>query len=354
MKHYIIPIFVPHRGCPHDCIFCNQKKITGQYNDITSNDVDKIIKEYLSTINKSDSYVEVSFYGGSFTAIPLDQQNELLRVAKKFLDEGKIDAIRLSTRPDYINHNILENLKSFGVKNIELGAQSMDDDVLKKLCRGHTSNDVKMASKLIKEYGFNLGLQMMIGLYGDTEEKDIKTAEEIIKLQPDFVRIYPTLVVKDTYLEVLYNKGYYRPLEVDEAVEISKKLYKMFVKNNIYIMRIGLQVSDDFTLGKNVVAGPFHPAFRELVESKLLTEMIESTIRNTFNKSETVILIVNNKTLSKIYSDKKKYFFDMLKQIDSKKIIIKQDNSINTFDVIFKSDENSKKVSLFEFISNEG
>lgn len=354
MKHYIIPIFVPHKGCPHDCIFCNQKKITGQNREITSSDVEKIIHEYLSTINKKESYVEVSFYGGSFTAIPIKQQNELLEVAKKFLDEDKIDAIRLSTRPDYINHSILNNLKSYGVKNIELGAQSMDDDVLKKLCRGHTSEDVKEASKLIKEYGFNLGLQMMIGLYGDTEEKDIKTAEEIIKLKPNFVRIYPTLVVKDTYLEVLYNNGLYKPLEVEEAVEVSKKLYKLFMKNGIYIMRIGLQASEDFTLGKNVVAGPFHPAFRELVESKLLNEMIEYIVKSYFDKSEKICLKVNNKTLSKIYSDKKKYFFDMLKQIDSKKITIKQDNEIDVFEILFETDENSKKMSLFEFISNEG
>lgn len=354
MKHYIIPIFVPHKGCPHDCIFCNQKKITGQYKEITSNDVEDIIYEHLSTINKNDSYIEVSFYGGSFTAIPLSQQNELLAVAKKFLEQGKIDAIRLSTRPDYINHDILSNLKSFGVKNIELGAQSMDDDVLKKLCRGHTSEDVKNASSLIKDYGFNLGLQMMIGLYGDTEEKDIKTAEEIIKLWPNFVRIYPTLVVKDTYLEVLYNNGFYKPLEIDEAVNISKKLYKMFVKNNIYIMRIGLQASEDFTLGKNVVAGPFHPAFRELVESKLLNEMIESIIHNYFSETEIVNITVSNKTLSKIYSDKKKYFFDMLKQIDSKKIVIKQDNALETFEILFETDEKRKNMSLFEFISNEG
>ncbi|MCX7950875.1 MAG: radical SAM protein [Clostridiales bacterium] len=354
MKHYIIPIFVPHKGCPHDCIFCNQKKITGQYKEITSNDVEDIIYEHLSTINKNESYIEVSFYGGSFTAIPLSQQNELLAVAKKFLEQGKIDAIRLSTRPDYINHDILNNLKSFGVKNIELGAQSMDDDVLKKLCRGHTSEDVKNASRLIKDYGFNLGLQMMIGLYGDTEEKDIKTAEEIIKLQPNFVRIYPTLVVKDTYLEVLYNNGFYKPLEIDEAVNISKKLYKMFVKNNIYIMRIGLQVSEDFTLGKNVVAGPFHPAFRELVESKLLNEMIESIIHNYFSETDIVNITVSNKTLSKIYSDKKKYFFDMLKQIDSKKIVIKQDNALETFEILFETDEKRKNMSLFEFISNEG
>lgn len=165
MKYYIIPIFVPHKGCPHDCIFCNQKRITGHAGDISSDDVYEIIERNLSTIDRNNSYIEVSFFGGSFTAIPIENQNELLKVAKEYLDKGKIDAIRLSTRPDYINDDILINLKKFGVKNIELGAQSMDDDVLKKLCRGHTSQDVEKASKLIKEYGFNLGLQMMVGLY---------------------------------------------------------------------------------------------------------------------------------------------------------------------------------------------
>ncbi|CDF57915.1 Oxygen-independent coproporphyrinogen III oxidase [Thermobrachium celere DSM 8682] len=329
------------------------KKITGQIKDITPEDADNIIKQHLSTIKREDSYIEVSFFGGSFTAIEIDKQNELLEVSKKYLDMGLIDAVRLSTRPDYIDDNILTNLKKYGVKNIELGVQSMDDEVLKKLCRGHTSFDVVRASILIKKYGFNLGLQMMVGAYGDTYEKDIYTANKIVELRPNFVRIYPTLVIKDTYLEVLYKSGMYKPLELDEAVKICKELYKIFYKNEIYILRIGLQASEELTLGKSVIAGPFHPAFRELVESSILNEMIYSIIKNDFSEASNLELQVNQQTLSKIYSDKKRYFNDLLRQISNKIIKIKQNQALNTFEILLKTNEKCKKMSLFEYIISQ-
>jgi radical SAM enzyme (TIGR01210 family) len=269
-KHYIIPIFVPHKGCPHDCIFCNQKKITGNEKDITSYDVSSTIDDYLTTIDKINSFIEVSFFGGSFTGIPIKKQSELLGAAKNALDDKKINAIRLSTRPDYIDRDILENLKKYNVGIIEIGVQSLDEEVLKISERGHSPEDVYKASKLIREFGFKLGLQMMVGLPCDNIYKDIYTAEKIIDMKPDFVRIYPTLTIKDTYMEQMYRDGIYQPPSIDETVQICKKLYIMFTKSNIRIIRMGLQATDNINIGKDIIAGPFHPAFGEMVESAVL------------------------------------------------------------------------------------
>ncbi|GFR36515.1 hypothetical protein TCEA9_23270 [Thermobrachium celere] len=194
---------------------------------------------------------------------------------------------------------------------------------------------------------------MMVGVYGDTYEKDIYTANKIVELRPNFVRIYPTLVIKDTYLEVLYKSGMYKPLELDEAVKICKELYKIFYKNEIYILRIGLQASEELTLGKSVIAGPFHPAFRALVESSILNEMIYSIIKNDFSEASNLELQVNQQTLSKIYSDKKRYFNDLLRQISNKIIKIKQNQALNTFEILLKTNEKCKKMSLFEYIISQ-
>lgn len=266
-KFRIIPIFVPHKGCPHQCSFCNQKHITGQLEEMTPQKAKNIIEKYLTTIDTTKYRTEVAFYGGSFTAVDIGYQNSLLRVANEYLKSGYIKGIRLSTRPDYINKVILDNLESFGVTEIELGVQSMCDDVLSANERGHTSDDVKKAVKLIRNYGFSLGLQQMTGLYKDTDDKDIYTAEQICKLQPDFVRIYPTLVFNNTDLADYYAKGMYRPHTVQHAVDLCAELKKIYDTNNIKIIRLGLLMSDD-EARNNFVAGPYHPRFRELVEGK--------------------------------------------------------------------------------------
>ncbi|QCX32246.1 radical SAM protein [Caloramator sp. E03] len=349
-RYYIIPIFVPHLGCPHDCIFCNQKKITGNTKEVTKSDVEKTIAQYLSTIDRKNSFVEISFFGGSFTGIPLDYQNELLSVAKAALDDGKIDDIRLSTRPDYINEYILQNLKRFGVGVIELGVQSMDDEVLKMAERGHTSNDVIKSSNLIKKFGFKLGHQMMIGLPNDNIEKDIFTANEIIKLKPDFVRIYPALVIKGTELESLYLKGLYTPLSVEEAVEICKKIYILFVKNDIQIIRIGLQRSEEINMDNDVIAGPFHPAFRELVESSIYMSIIDYTIQKYFNLENNIFININPKEISKLLADKKKYFNILKLSYSTKQIKICQDNSIDRYEIAISDGRFTKKMSINEYI----
>lgn len=349
-KYYIIPIFVPHLGCPHDCIFCNQKKITGSIEIVKKDDVEKTIDEYLSTIDRNNSYVEISFFGGSFTGIPIDYQIELLSVAKDALDKGRIDNIRLSTRPDYINDFILEHLKKFGVGVIELGVQSMDDEVLKIAERGHTPLDVIKASNLIKSYGFKLGHQVMIGLPKDNLEKDIYTAKEIIKLKPDFVRIYPVLVIKNTKLESLYNMGLYNPLSLDKAVEICKQLYILFIKNDIQIIRIGLQATDKINVNKDVVAGPFHPAFRELVESSIYISMIDYIIKGYFKNEKDLMIYINPREISKLFAYGKKYFKILKELYSNVNIKILQDDSIDRYKVKISDGKISKIMSFYEYI----
>ena len=206
-RHYIIPIFISHIGCPHQCVFCNQDKIAKEVEEeVTDKDVRNTIEEYLKTIDHNNSTVEVSFFGGTFTAINVNKQKELLSVAKEYKDKGLIDKIRMSTRPDAINGYILSYLKEYNVDIIELGVQSLDDEILRLSGRGHTAKDVEEASKLIKEYKFTLGPQIMPGLPGDTFEKDIETVRKSIAMEPDICRIYPALVIKDTPMDLMYKE----------------------------------------------------------------------------------------------------------------------------------------------------
>lgn len=229
-RQYIIPIFVPHLGCPNDCTFCNQRKISGQQKNITENDVRDTIEFYLNNFKEKDAYIEVAFYGGSFTGIDPELQEELLGVAYEYIKAKEIDGIRVSTRPDYIDKTVLKRLKKYKVKTIELGVQSTNNYILENCKRGHTYEDVVKASKLIRRYRFNLGHQMMVGLPESTEQDDIKTANDLIKLKPKIVRIYPVLVIKGTELEKQYNSGEYTPLTVEQAVERCKELCYLFGK----------------------------------------------------------------------------------------------------------------------------
>ena len=236
MKHINIPVFVPHKGCPNDCVFCNQKKITGIEEIRDFAETEQIIEETLSTM-KRPYFAEIAFFGGSFTGIPIDQQKAYLEIAQRYVKNGKVDGIRLSTRPDYISAEILDMLKSYGVTAVELGAQSMVDSVLEKNRRGHTAEMTKEAIKLLKEYGFLAGLQMMTGMYGSDAEKDIFTGEEIAKLEPDTVRIYPTVVLENTALERLYKNGEYQPPSLEESVEVCAKLHRIFEDKGIKIIK---------------------------------------------------------------------------------------------------------------------
>lgn len=264
-KHANISVFVPHLGCPQQCSFCNQRYIAKTEKQPDACDVENAVKIAVNSKNFIPENTEIAFFGGSFTAIDREYMVRLLKTAYKYKLNNTVNGIRISTRPDKISTEILEILKKYGVTAIELGAQSMDDTVLKLNRRGHTAQDVEKASSLIKSFGFELGLQMMTGLLGDTDEKAIKTAKSIIALNPDTVRIYPTVVLENTHLGELYKNGEYFPQTLNSAVELTAKLLLMFYENNISVIRTGLHTIDE----TKYLAGPWHPAFRELCEAKI-------------------------------------------------------------------------------------
>lgn len=240
-KQYVIPIFVPHLGCPNDCIFCNQKTISGEQKQVTKEDVANTVEYYLSSFKEDNAYIEIAFFGGSFTGIDVEKQEELLSAAYEFIKQGKVNGIRLSTRPDYIDKEILRRLKKYKVTTIELGVQSSNDYILKRCGRGHTFEEVKNASKLIRRFGFTLGHQMMCGLPESTRLDELNTAKDLAKLKPKIVRIYPVLVLKGTKLAKEYENGEYEPLSCNQAVEICKELYYFFQSKKIQVIRMGLQ-----------------------------------------------------------------------------------------------------------------
>ncbi|MFL0246974.1 elongator complex protein 3 [Candidatus Clostridium stratigraminis] len=348
---YIIPIFVPHEGCPHDCVFCNQNSITGTTTKVNAKFVKTTVEEYLKTLPEENRILEISFFGGTFTAINIEKQKELLEVAKFYKDRGVIDYIRLSTRPDYIDSHILANLKDYSVDIIELGVQSMDKEVLIKSARGHSSEDVIKASLLIKAYGFTLGHQIMLGLPGDSFKKDIDTTAEIIKLSPDLCRIYPALVIKDTPMEKMYYSNIYKPYTLEEAIKISKVIYVMLLSNNINVIRIGLQPTEEINVGKDIIAGPFHPSFRELVEGSIFNDLIlEAAPKNYTGDYE---ITVNDKDISKLFCNKKTFFNDTKEQLKTLNIKLTQSKNINRGELELAYFDQCHKVSISEFLTKK-
>lgn len=303
--HANISIFVPHIGCPNMCSFCNQRHITGANKAPRQQDVIEAVKTAAKSSNYVPQNTEIAFFGGSFTAINRNYMLDLLKTANIFVKNGVVSGIRISTRPDAIDDEILTLLKENGVTSIELGAQSLNDNVLRNNNRGHTSKDVETASNLIKKYGFTLGLQMMTGLYSDCDEYAISTAEKIIKLCPDTVRIYPTIVLKNTDLAALYYDNKYKPQTLDEAVSLCTVLLKMFNDSNINVIRLGLHSIEK----DSYIAGPWHPAFSELCYSKI---MFEKAI-NSLETAGKYTLYVNSSCISKMIGQSKKNIFDLKK-----------------------------------------
>lgn len=301
MKKGNISIFVPFNGCPQQCSFCNQKTITGQAYQPTAQDVKNAVE---TALKKKGYEYEIAFFGGSFTAISRDYMLELLNAAEPYVKNGSVKGIRISTRPDYIDGEILTLLKDKGVSAIELGAQSMDDEVLSANLRGHTAEDVVNASKLIKDYGFELGLQMMTGLYKDTDEKAIETAKKIIGLKPETVRIYPTVVLKGTYLQELYDEKIYRPPAVDDAAALCTRLLPLFEEAQIKVIRLGLHSSED--IKKNMVAGAFHPAFGEIVQSRFMLNKVLEYPPDDYE------IFVNPKSVSKLKGNQKRNVYFLI------------------------------------------
>lgn len=325
MKKGNISIFVPHNGCPQQCSFCNQKTITGKQHQPSAEEVRQAIETAL--VRKGYVY-EIAFFGGSFTAIDKDYMTELLNTACEYIDNDRIIGVRISTRPDCIDDEILALLKCKGVTAIELGAQSMDDDVLNANLRGHSSQDVVNASNLIKSYGFELGLQMMTGLYKDTDDKAIETAKKIINLKPKTVRIYPTVVLKNTYLAELYEKELYKPQTVDDAAELCTKLVPMFEANGISVIRLGLHSSPD--IKKNMIAGAFHDSFGEIVKSRYMLNRILKYPPASYE------IMVNPKSVSQLKGQQKRNIYFLMEQGYNVKVTVTDKVEVDDLKIIGK------------------
>ena len=326
VRHYNIPIFIPELACPHQCVFCNQEKISGIDEAPKPNEISEIIDTWLSTIDTENSHVEVAFFGGSFTGIPISLQENYLKEVKSYIDSGKVKGIRLSTRPDYINQDILDLLKKYRVTSIELGAQSLDKEVLKMAGRGHSVEDVEIASKLINENGFELGLQMMLGLPHDTKEKSIYTAKKIIELGAKTTRIYPTLVIDGTALGKQYKDGIYNALSIDDAIDWTKDIIMLFENANVTVLRTGLHPSEEFEDDKSLLAGPYHPSFKEMV----MTEVWMDKFKNLKNKEKDLRIFVNPSQVNFAVGYKAKNKTKLLEKYNSVKVF--GDNNLGKFD----------------------
>lgn len=344
-KINIVPVFVPHYGCPNDCVFCNQRKITNQNYIKDFKDTKKSIDEYLNYFSNPQNKTQIAFYGGSFTGLPKEIMEQFLDIGRDFIKQGRVNSLRLSTRPDYIDDKILKLLKQYKVDTIELGVQSIVDEVLIANRRNHLSDVVYSASKLIKNYNFKLGLQQMLGLYMSNEDRDIYTTKEFIKIKPDFVRIYPTLVITDSFLEKLYKTGKYTPYTLDDTIALCKLLYCNYYSNGIDVIRIGLQPTDNITLGKDVVAGPFHPSIRQLTLQGLYRDFISLFIKDFYKES--VEIYINNKELNYLVGNKgvnKKFFIENFKLRGLK---IKPDYRDN---ILIKSGDRKIEITLDEYL----
>lgn len=268
-NRHILPFFIPHLGCPHRCVFCDQHQVSGHLAYPKKEEIEKAIQLW-----EGETLPEIAFYGGSFTALSEEWQSYFLSPARQAVLAGRAAGIRVSTRPDYINDQILDFLAGFGVTTVELGVQSMDDGVLELSGRGHKAEDAVRAVRMLKERGFQAGVQLMPGLPGDTSAKSLRSAFLLAGLGPDLARIYPTLVLKDTPLHKMFVNSEYRPLNLEQAVGICRDMLAIFRSNGVRVIRIGLQPTADIALGAQVAAGPFHPAFGELVESALMLEQM--------------------------------------------------------------------------------
>ena len=292
-KHCNIPIFIPQLACPHQCVFCNQEKISATFFVPKPNEIAAIIDDYLETI-PNNKEINIAFFGGSFTGIPRNEMIAYLEAAYEYVKEGKVQGIRISTKPDYITDDILDILEKYGVTSIELGAQSTNNKVLLKSGRGHKFDAIEKAANLIRKRDFELGLQMMLGLPYDSLELAIQTAKDIVRLGADTTRIYPTIVVKGTVLEKMYERGNYKVLSLDEAILWSKEVLKIFNAASIKVLRVGLHPSEELELGKSLVAGPIHPSFKEMV----LTALWGDILYEKLEKKGQSIVSVSSKQLN--------------------------------------------------------
>ena len=315
MRHKNIPVFIPHLGCPNDCVFCNQRKIT-EHLEFKEEDVKKAIDEATATL-KDGEHAEIAFFGGSFTGIDRDLMIRLLTLGKSYIDKGVVSSLRCSTRPDYIDDEILDILKKYGVKTVELGIQSTDDTVLQTCKRGHTAEQSFKAMELIKSYGFDFIGQMMTGLPGATEKSEIKTAEDICKYA-DGARIYPIVVFRDTELAFMAQNGVYKPYSVDELIRRTAAVKEIFIKHNIPTIRVGLQANEGLTGGDEIACGGYDEAIGEKCDNQIYYNILSNLIENTDRKN--VVIAVPIGHISRAIGHNKENKKRLMSQFDIKDV----------------------------------
>ena len=340
-KHINVPIFIPHLGCPNQCVFCNQRTISG----VESFDISRVKEEIdsaLSTVSSTQE-VELAFFGGSFTGIDRELMLSLLKLAYKYIENGSVSSIRCSTRPDYINEEILTILKQYGVKTIELGLQSSSEDVLLRTKRGHTLADEAYACDLIVKNGFTLVGQMMIGLPGSTEESEIETARFIVKHGAQGARIYPTIVFYGTELCEMSVKGDYTPITIDEAVERSARVLEIFHDSNVDVIRIGLCSSENLTDDEKYYAGPNHPALGEMVENAVYYNKIAAYLKKTPINVDTVLKVyVAKGCLSKAIGQKKSNVYKLIQNFGFRDVKVKEDQMLSGYELKIEEERNKE------------
>jgi histone acetyltransferase (RNA polymerase elongator complex component) len=300
-RHFIIPVFIPHAGCPHRCAFCNQTTLSGVSSaKILPKTIRARVSEFIRYRRAYHSPVQISFYGGNFLGIEPTQLCELLETASTFVSDGLVDSLRFSTRPDTITPDTLDIIAPFPVRTIELGVQSLDNQILKQSHRGHTAADSIQAFELLRKHRYEIGLQMMIGLPGDDGTASLDTTRNMLKLDPDFVRIYPTAVLKNSRLEKWYQQGTYQPMSLRAAVSLTKRLYLLFAAHHITVIRMGLQSSQELDNGDSILAGPYHPAFGHLVHSAIFYDMALFLLDSNATTHDVETLMVHPRSLSKM------------------------------------------------------
>jgi len=300
-RPFIIPIFIPHAGCPHQCVFCNQVSITGAKQKMaTPAELRFQIHDFLKYKRENRKPVQIAFFGGNFLGLKSEKIKSLLDSAAEFVRDGQVDGIRFSTRPDTINQGSLDIIKDYPVSTVELGVQSMDDQVLDLAGRGHSASDAVRAVELLKERHFSIGLQLMVGLPGDDETGALTTAQKIIDLGPDFVRIYPTLVVANSRLAGWYKSGKYTPLSLEKGVSLVKKIYLKLKKEDIDVIRMGLQASEDLEKHSTIVAGPYHPSFGHLVHSAIFFDKAVKALTSKKDLPDNVSINVHPNSIPKM------------------------------------------------------
>ncbi len=331
MNPYIIPIFISHQGCPQKCIFCNQPNITGQdISPITAKWVASTIEEGLSRKRKAQrTETQVAFYGGTFTGLDTALQEETLSVVLPFWEEKKVHSVRLSTRPDYIDTKEITLLRKYPVKTVELGIQSMHNAVLARAQRGHTSRDNLRAVRMLKEAGFQVGAQIMIGLPGEDRKEILGALEPLFAHKPDFMRIYPTLVLRGTVLADLYQKGEYHPFTLQEALEICRDIFVLARERGITVIRMGLQA--DAGLEKNLIAGPYHPAFGQIVRAEALKNDLMKKLE-PFRGSDEVKIWIAPPAVSLLTGFKKRVLDDLQKKSDIRSLKVLTDQGLGLGD----------------------